>query len=149
MASISRNHSSCPPDTSHPSHSHRSPVLGAKWKRPSGFRKQTLLCPDTGLHLSRHQSRSLTAFEVWDVSPSLPLGGLYFCCTALLGRASCALAHEAAPRVFPRLGSCLSHYVLLLERSPTYLSLCHKKERGKEQQRVSRLANVCAVQMAC
>lgn len=43
----------------------------------------------------------------------------------------------------------LSHHILLPERSPIYLSLCHKKERGKEQRRVSRLANVCGVKTVC
>lgn len=56
-------------------------------------------------------------------------GGLYFCCTALWGRTDWAPTHKAAPQTL-----ILFQNVLLLERSPTYLFPCYKKERGKEQQ---------------
>lgn len=52
-------------------------------------------------------------------------------------------------RSSPQGLSRLSHYVLLLERSPTYFSLYHKKERGKVQWRVSRLATIYGVRTVC
>lgn len=107
-----------------------------------------MLCPDTRFHVSQRWSGSLTAFEVWDVSPSLCLWGVF---TSATLRFWGGLAeHWLMKRPLgPSQTLILSHHILLLERSPIYSSLCHKKERGKEPWRVSRLADVRRVKMVC
>lgn len=92
-----------------------------------------MFCPKIGCHISQCQSGSVTAFEVWNVSPSPCLffgggeGGLYFCCTALWGRTSWAPAHKAAPP-----GSFPDSDPVYFRRS--FFRRVHQKEEGKEQQ---------------
>lgn len=86
-----------------------------------------LLCPDAGLHLSRRQSRSLTAFEVWDVSPPYHLSGVFASAALHFWEGWLCTGSRSSPQGLSQTG-ILSHYVLL-EQAPTYLSLSPKAER--------------------
>ena len=68
--------------------------------------------------------------------PSASRGSLLLLlCTS--GRAGCALAHAAAPRVFPRLGSCLIMSFFWSEHQLIYLSPKEEREGAAESFKIS------------
>lgn len=107
-----------------------------------------MFCPKTGCHISQCQSGSVTAFEVWNVSPSPCLffwgGGEAVFTSAALHFGEGLAEHQLIKQ--PPLGPSQT---LILSISEGLSSGEFTKRRKEKSSRVSRWAIVCDVKTVC